>query len=150
MPLDEETIVALNAKTEGWAAGLRLAILSFSRIEDFPGHIDKISGSSAHIRDYLASQVLSSLPAETQLFLLQTSILDRLSASLCQAVIMLEGPIINAQSTLLELEAANVFMIPLDDSQQWFRYHHLFDRVPANAPSRRLFIRSNRGAALPG
>jgi LuxR family maltose regulon positive regulatory protein len=125
--LDEETIVALNTRTEGWAAGLRLALLSFSRIEDFPGHIDKISGSSAHIRDYLASQVLSSLPAETQLFLLQTSILDRLSASLCQAVIMLEGPIINAQSTLLELEAANVFTIPLDDSQQWFRYHHLFD-----------------------
>jgi LuxR family maltose regulon positive regulatory protein len=126
VPLDEETIVALNAKTEGWAAGLRLAILPFSRIEDFPGHLDKISGSSAHIRDYLASQVLSSLPAETQLFLLQTSILNRLSASLCQAVIMLEGPIINAQSTLLALEAANVFTIPLDDSQQWFRYHHLF------------------------
>jgi LuxR family maltose regulon positive regulatory protein len=127
VPLDEETIAALHAKTEGWAAGLRLAILSFSRIEDFPGHIDKISGSSAHIRDYLASQVLSSLPAETQLFLLQTSILDRLSASLCQAVTMLEGPILNAQSTLLELGAANVFTIPLDDSQQWFRYHHLFD-----------------------
>ncbi len=127
VPLGEDTIAALNAKTEGWAAGLRLATLSFSRIEDFPGRIDKISGSSAYIRDYLASQVLSRLPAETQLFLLQTSILDQFSASLCQAVIMLESPIINAQSTLLALEAANVFMIPLDDSQQWFRYHHLFD-----------------------
>jgi len=127
VPLDEETIIALNAKTEGWAAGLRLAILSFSRIEVFPGHIDKISGSSSYIREYLASQVLASLPAETQLFLLQTSILDRLSASLCQAVIMLESPIIDAQSTLLELEAANVFTIPLDDAQQWFRYHQLFD-----------------------
>jgi LuxR family maltose regulon positive regulatory protein len=127
VPLNEEMIVALNAKTEGWIAGLRLTILTISRIEDFPDHVDRISGSSAHIRDYLASQVLSSLPAETQLFLLQTSILDRLSASLCQAVIMLEDPIINTQSTLLELEAANVFLIPLDDSQQWFRYHHLFD-----------------------
>ena len=125
--LDEETIAALNAKTEGWAAGLRLAILTASRIEDFPGHVDKIGGSNAYIRDYLASQVLSGLPAETQLFLLQTSILDQLCASLCQAVIMLESPIINAQSTLLALEAANIFMIPLDDSQQWFRYHHLFD-----------------------
>jgi len=112
VPLDEKTIVALNAKTEGWAAGLRLAILTFSQVEDIPGYIEKLSGSSAHIRDYLASQVLSSLPAETQLFLLQTSILSRLSAYLCQAVVMLEGPIINAQSTLLELEAANVFMIP--------------------------------------
>jgi LuxR family maltose regulon positive regulatory protein len=116
----------LNNKTEGWIVGLRLAALSYSRIDGFPGGIDELSGSNAYIRDYLANQVLIHLPAETQIFLLQTSILNRLSASLCQAVIMLEGPILNTKTTLLELEAANVFMIPLDDSQQWFRYHHLF------------------------
>jgi LuxR family maltose regulon positive regulatory protein len=124
--LEEETIVALNKKTEGWIAGLRLAALSLSHVEGLPGRIDELSSSNVYIRDYLANQVLTHLPAETQIFLLQTSILDRLSASLCQAVIMLEGPIVNTQATLLELEAANIFMIPLDDSQQWFRYHHLF------------------------
>ncbi len=125
--LDEETITALHAKTEGWAAGLRLAALSFSRVEDFRDQIDRLSGSNMYIRDYLVSQVLIHLPAEKQLFLLQTSILDRLCASLCQAVIMLDSPLVDTQATLLELETANVFTIPLDDSRQWFRYHHLFD-----------------------
>ncbi|MFN2105357.1 MAG: LuxR C-terminal-related transcriptional regulator, partial [Candidatus Promineifilaceae bacterium] len=66
-------------------------------------------------------------PAEKQLFLLQTSILDRFCASLCQAVIMVDSPLLDAQATLQELEATNVFTIPLDDSGHWFRYHHLFD-----------------------
>ena len=125
--LDEETIVVLNDRTEGWIAGLRLAALSFTHVEKFHGKMDELSGNNMYIRDYLANHVLIHLPAETQLFLLQTSILDRLSASLCQAVIMLEGPIVNTQATLLELAADNIFMIPLDESQQWFRYHHLFD-----------------------
>ena len=127
-PLDEQTIVALNEKTEGWIAGLRLAALSFSRVEGFSAQIDELSGSNMYIRDYLASQVLTHLPAETQLFLLQTSILDRLSASLCEAVIMLDSPLIDTQETLLELESANIFTIPLDDLQHWFRYHHLFQQ----------------------
>ena len=126
-PLDEKTIAALHEKTEGWAAGLRLAALSFSRIEEFQGQIDRLSGSNMYIRDYLVSQVLVHLPAEKQLFLLQTSILDRFCASLCQAVIMLDSPLLDAQVTLQELEATNVFTIPLDDSGTWFRYHHLFD-----------------------
>ena len=126
-PLDEKTVAALHEKTEGWAAGLRLAALSFSRVEEFQGKIDRLSGSNIYIRDYLISQVLVHLPAEKQLFLLQTSILDRFCASLCQAVIMLDSPLLDAQATLQELEATNVFTIPLDDSGHWFRYHHLFD-----------------------
>ena len=125
--ISDETIVVLYRKIEGWVAGLRLVVLSFSRIEGFRRHVEALGGNNVYIKNYLASQVLSRLPAEKQLFLLMTSILDRLSASLCQAVIMLEDPIINTQATLLELEAANVFIIPLDDSQQWYRYHHLFD-----------------------
>ena len=127
-PLDEKTIVALNEKTEGWIAGLRLAALSFSRIEGFRTQIDELNGGNLYIRDYLASHVLTQLPAETQLFLLQTSILDHLSASLCEAVIMLDSPLIDTQETLLGLESANIFTIPLDDLQHWFRYHHLFQQ----------------------
>ena len=126
--LDDETIAALNMKTEGWAAGLRLAALSFSSSEEFQGHIDELSGSNMYVMDYLLSQVLARLPAETQSFLIQTSILDRLSAPLCQAVIATENRAAAVQTMLQELETANIFIVPLDELRHWFRYHHLFQQ----------------------
>lgn len=126
VPLVEETIVALHGKIEGWVAGLRLAALSFSRVEDFREHVDDFSGSNEYIREYLFSQVLAGLPSEVQRFLLQTAILNRLSASLCLSVVMPDSSVEETQALLQELAAANIFTIPLDNSQLWFRYHHLF------------------------
>ena len=126
VPLDEDTIISVHAKTEGWVAGLRLAALSFSRFETFRGQIDELSGSNMYISDYLFSQVFTRLSADTQLFLSHSSILDRVSASLSQAVAMPNRPLEEVQALLHELVAANVFTIPLDQSQMWFRYHHLF------------------------
>ena len=124
--LEGATIAALNEKTEGWAAGLRLAALSFARIEGFQDQIVELSGSNMFIMDYLLTQVLDRLPAEMQSFLLQSSVLDRLSAPLCQAMIDTEITVDAVQAMLQELEAANIFIIPLDALQQWHRYHHLF------------------------
>ena len=126
LPLNEDTVISVHAKTEGWIAGLRLASLSFSRIETFRGQIDEISGSDMYISDYLFSQVLTKLTAETQLFLFHSSILDRVSASLGQAVAMPDSSPEEVQALLQDLVAANVFTIPLDQSRQWFRFHHLF------------------------
>jgi len=124
--LDEEAIVALHHKIEGWVAGLRLAALSLSRVENFQENVDDLSGSTEYIREYLLTQVLDGLPSETQSFLLQTSILNRLSPSLCHRVVMPDSSVGEIQALLQELVAANIFTIPLDSWQLWFRYHHLF------------------------
>ena len=126
VPLKEDTIISVHARTEGWITGLRLATLSFSHIETFRGQIDEISGSNMYVSDYLFSQVLTKLTAETQLFLFHSSILNRVSASLGQAVAMPDSSPEEVQALLQDLVAANVFTIPLDQSRQWFRYHHLF------------------------
>ena len=126
--LNDELIAALNQKTEGWPAALRLAALSFSRIEEFQDQIDKLGGSNLYIAEYLVSQVLTRLPLETQSFLLQSSILNRFSAPLCQAVIHGENAHTVDQVILRDLEAANIFTIPLDNSGEWFRYHQLFQQ----------------------
>jgi LuxR family maltose regulon positive regulatory protein len=126
VPLDEETTVALHDRVEGWVAGLRLAALSFSGVEDFKRHVDDLSGGNEYIREYLFSQVLDGLPSETQRFLLQTSILNRLSPSLCHSVVNSDSSVGETQALLQELVAANIFTIPLDSWGLWFRYHHLF------------------------
>ncbi len=120
------TAAVLTKKTEGWIAGLRLAVLSFSRGEGSYGEFEDLSGSNVFIREYLVSQVLDLLPAATQTFLIQSSILDRFSAGLCRDVIDLDVRAADVQDTLRELESANIFIIPLDDSGRWYRYHHLF------------------------
>ena len=126
VPLDQDTITTVHTKTEGWIAGLRLAALSFSNLETFRGQLDGLSGSNQYISDYLFAQVLSRLTAETQHFLFQTSILERVSTSLGRAVAVPDRSREEVQALLHKLVADNVFMIPLDHSQHWFRYHHLF------------------------
>jgi LuxR family maltose regulon positive regulatory protein len=120
--LSAADIALLEERTEGWVAGLQLAGLS---IRDRPNpsvFISSLSGSHRHILSYLTEEVLSRQPQEIQDFLLNTSILDRLSGDLCSAV---TG---RADSPLLleQLCGANLFLTPLDDEQRWYRYHHLF------------------------
>ncbi|MGK7876084.1 MAG: LuxR C-terminal-related transcriptional regulator [Xenococcaceae cyanobacterium] len=115
-------IKALEARTEGWITGLRLAALSMEERDDLAGFINCFSGSHRYVLDYLADEVLSRQSEETLDFLLQTSILNRLSGPLCNAVAQ-QG---NSQFTLEKFEAANLFIIPLDDERCWYRYHYLF------------------------
>ena len=120
--LSDEDVAALEARTEGWIAGLQLAALSMQGRDDLSGFVTAFSGSHRYILDYLADEVLHQQPEETRTFLLQTSILNRLSGPLCNAVTGQE----NGQDILEHLESANLFVIPLDDERHWYRYHHLF------------------------
>jgi LuxR family maltose regulon positive regulatory protein len=122
--LDTEDVATLDARTEGWVAGLQLAALSIQgrvteRVVDF---IAAFSGSHQHVIDYLAEEVMARQTEEIRDFLRQTSILNRLSASLCNAVTGRK----DSDAILKQLEHANLFLIPLDDQQQWYRYHRLF------------------------
>ncbi|CAN5776547.1 LuxR C-terminal-related transcriptional regulator [soil metagenome] len=125
LDLSAEDIGALETRTEGWIAGLQLAAISMRGREDVPGFIRAFAGDNRYILDYLVEEVLQRQPERVLSFLLQTSILDRLSSPLCDAVTGQEEG-----NVLLEaLERGNLFVIPLDDKRHWFRYHHLFADV---------------------
>jgi LuxR family maltose regulon positive regulatory protein len=124
LDLSEAQIAALESRTEGWIAGLQLAGLSMQGHHDKNGFIESFTGSHQFIMDYLLEEVLENQPEHVQDFLLKTSILDHLSGSLCDAV--LADPSISGQETLEYLAQANLFLIPLDHTRQWYRYHHLF------------------------
>ncbi len=113
---------ALTARTEGWAAGLQLAALSLRGQADPAGFVATFSGSHRHVLDYLAGEVLDRQPEEVRTFLLQTSLLERLSGELCDAVTGRTG----GQAMLEQVERANLFLMPLDEVRGWWRYHHLF------------------------
>jgi LuxR family maltose regulon positive regulatory protein len=115
----------LEQRTEGWIAGLKLAALSMKARTDVRGFVDAFSGDSRHIADYLVEEVLQSESESVRRFLLRTSILERLSASLCEALTG-EG---NGQAILEDLERRSLFVVPLDDRREWYRYHHLFADV---------------------
>ena len=123
LDLSEDNIAALEARTEGWVAGLQLASISLQgRQHDAADFIDAFTGSHRFVLDYLVEEVLHRQSESVQRFLLQTSVLDRLCGPLCDAVCLsTEG-----QATLEALERANLFLIPLDDERRWYRYHHLF------------------------
>jgi LuxR family transcriptional regulator, maltose regulon positive regulatory protein len=120
--LPTEVVVALAAVTEGWIVGLQLAALSMRERSDVSGFIDAFKGSHRYILDYLTEEVIEQQPAPVQAFLLETSILDRLTARLCDEVTGRD----DGQMMLERLEHANLFTIPLDDERLWYRYHHLF------------------------
>src|SRR5690606_24480324 len=112
----------LEQRTEGWIAGLQLAALSLRGREDVAAFIDSFAGSHRFVLDYLFEEVLQGQSAEVRDFLLKTSVLERLTGSLCDAVIGGAG----SQATLTALERSNLFVVPLDDQRRWYRYHHLF------------------------
>ena len=121
--LSAEDIRTLETRTEGWIAGLQLAALSLQGRADASSFIRAFSGSHRYVLDYLAEEVLTRQPEQVSSFLLQTSILERLSGPLCDAVL---GDRENSQSLLEHLEKANLFIVPLDEERRWYRYHHLF------------------------
>ena len=123
--LDRDDIDRLQGRTEGWAAGLQLAALSLSGRDDAHGFISSFAGDDRPIVDYLGFEVLDGQSSEVRSFLLRTSLLDRLSGGLCDAVLDEEEEEDSA-ARLEELERANLFLVPLDDKRQWYRYHHLF------------------------
>lgn len=134
LSLTIDDVTALEARTEGWIAGLQLAALAMRDRADMAGFITSFTGSHRYIVSYLIEEVLNRQPESVQLFLLQTSILDRLTAALCAAVA--PGPPTSAgkaerdaQAMLERLEQANLFLIPLDDERLWYRYHNLFGEV---------------------
>ncbi len=122
--LSAEDIGALEARTEGWIAGLQLAAISMQGHKDATSFIKSFTGSHHFVMDYLVEEVLQQQSESVQTFLLRTSILDRLCGPLCDAVLL--DPSASGQETLEYLELANLFLIPLDNERRWYRYHHLF------------------------
>jgi len=120
--LPESKVKALEARTEGWVAGLQFAALSMRGTDDIDKFVESFTGSNRYIIDYLGEEVLSGLSVEIRDFLLNTSILTRLNGSLCDALIGDSG----GEAILEDLERRNLFIIPLDNDRRWFRYHHLF------------------------
>jgi ATP/maltotriose-dependent transcriptional regulator MalT len=122
LSLSAKDIAVLEDRTEGWIAGLQLAALSLQGHQNVAGFIRAFTGDHRYIVDYLVEEVLERQPAPVRSFLLQTSILDRLSGPLCDAVTGEE----EGDARLEDLERGNFFVVPLDDKRHWYRYHHLF------------------------
>jgi len=122
LSLSTQDVAALEARTEGWIASLQLAAISMKGRSDVTGFIEAFTGSHIYVAEYLIEEVLGRQSGDVKSFLMQTSILGRLSASLCEAV---TGHA-ECQAMLKDLYQANLFVIPLDDEGQWYRYHQLF------------------------
>jgi LuxR family maltose regulon positive regulatory protein len=137
----------LEARTEGWIAGLQLAALAMQGLADqapdnedsLSAFVHRLSGSTRFIMDYLVEEVLQRLPEDSRSFLLRTSILERLTAPLCDAVTDRQ----DSQSILDTLERTNLFLFPLDDERGWYRYHHLF------ADLLRSFLQHAQSSSIP-
>jgi LuxR family transcriptional regulator, maltose regulon positive regulatory protein len=126
-----DDIAALEARTEGWVAGLQLAAISMQGHHDTASFVSTFTGSHHFVMDYLVEEILKQQPESIQTFLLRTSILDRLCGPLCDAVCSPDTDALSdspgsGQTTLEYLERANLFIIPLDNERRWYRYHHLF------------------------
>ena len=123
--LTANDVDALEARTEGWIAALQLAALSMEGRNDTSGFIASFAGDDRFVVDYLAEEVLGRQPDEIRNFLLHTSLLDRFTGDLCEAVTGDSG----GRTMLERLDRANLFLVPLDDRRLWYRYHHLFADV---------------------
>ena len=120
--LTKTDMEALQRRTEGWAAGLQFAALSMQGNPDLQNYVQQFTGSNRYILDYLFEEVFNRQTAAVQEFMMNTSILNQLTAELCDAIVERE----NSQQVLLELEKGNLFIVPLDLSREWYRYHRLF------------------------
>ena len=125
LQLTARDVAALEGRTEGWIAALQLAALSMQGRDDVAGFIAGFAGDDRYVVDYLAEEVLQRQSDRVQAFLLQTSILGRLSGPLCDAVTGQGG----GKAMLEALDRGNLFLVPLDDRRRWYRYHHLFADV---------------------
>jgi LuxR family maltose regulon positive regulatory protein len=122
LDLTAQDVAALEARTEGWIAALQLAALSMQGRDDVAGFIAGFAGDDRYIVDYLVGEVLQRQPEPVRKFLLESSILSRLTGSLCDAVIGENG----GSARLEALDRGNLFLVPLDDRRLWYRFHHLF------------------------
>jgi ATP/maltotriose-dependent transcriptional regulator MalT len=122
LALENGELELLLERTEGWVAGLYLAGLSLRARSDGAEFVASFSGEQRHLADYLVEEVLSGQSEELRRFLIQTSILDRFSAPLCDALLQSDG----SHGQIAEIERSNLFLIPLDSRRHWFRYHGLF------------------------
>ncbi len=122
--LSDGDVIALEARTEGWIAGLQMAAISMHGLRDTTSFIQSFTGSHRFVLDYLLEEVIQRQSPAVQTFLVHTSILERLSAPLCDAV--LGAPSGSSVEILRTIERANLFIIPLDNERIWYRYHHLF------------------------
>ena len=146
-PLPDAVAAALAARTEGWAAGLQLAGLSLRGRSDVDGFVAAFTGSHRYVLDYLAEEVLEHQSEQVRTFLLQTSVLERLSGELCDAVTGRPG----SQALLEQVERAGLFVVALDEVRGWWRYHHLFAdllraRLQAGQPGRVPGLHRNAAA----
>lgn len=120
--LSGDDVNLLAVRTEGWIAGLQLAAVSLHDMKDVKQFLESFSGTNKYVLDYLLEEVLNRQSKEVQMFLLQTSILTRFNADICNSI---TGGM-NSQKILDYLGTSNLFLIPLDDRREWYRYHHLF------------------------
>ena len=141
LALSPEEVATLEDRTKGWIAGLQMAALSMRGRDDVSNFIQSLSGSHRFIMDYLVEEVLERQPPAVRTFLLETSILDRLSAPLCDNVTGSS----QSQAMLADLEQRNLFLVPQDDTRRWYRYHHLFGDL---LQSRLLALEADRVADL--
>ena len=125
MQLADATVSQLMERTEGWPAGLYLATLSLAGRADPDDFVRKFSGGNRFIGDYLTEEVLSRHTDRVREFITTTSILDRFSAPLCDHM----GGTTDSAAILHDLERSNLFVVPLDEAREWFRFHHLFAAV---------------------
>jgi LuxR family maltose regulon positive regulatory protein len=123
--LEPADVKLLVGRTDGWPAGVYLAALSLAGAPDKPAFIQEFDGTSAHIVDFLAGEVLTGYDEALQTFMLRTSILERLCAELADAVLETDA----SAEALASLSRSNLFLVPLDGRQQWFRFHHLFAQI---------------------
>ena len=145
--LPETAVAALATRTEGWAAGLQLAALSLRGQPDAAGFTAAFTGSHRYVLDFLAEEVLEHQSDQVRTFLLETSVLERLSGELCDAVTGRPG----SQALLEQVERAGLFLVPLDEVRGWWRYHHLFAdllraRLQAEQPARAARLHRNAAA----
>lgn len=125
LALSERDVHALEARTEGWIAALQLAALSMRGRDDIASFIASFAGDDRYVVDYLVDEVLARQPEDVRSFLMETSILDRLTGPLCDAVRERD----DGQAMLERLDRSNLFVQPLDDRRLWYRYHQLFADV---------------------
>jgi len=125
LQLTADDVARLMERTEGWAAGLYLVGLSLRGRHDASAFIAAFQGDNRHVADYLSAEVLERQPGKVREFLLRTSVLKRLCGPLCNAVLEAGG----SAGLLVELERSNLFLVPLDQRREWYRYHHLFAQL---------------------
>jgi LuxR family maltose regulon positive regulatory protein len=130
-----EEVTVLERRTEGWVAGLQLAALSMQDLPDTREFVSSFAGDDRYITDYLLGEVVERQSPQVQEFLLKTAIFDRFCAPLCEAVLGAggwglgaeeQGQKLSSQVIIERLDQANLFVIPLDNKREWYRYHHLF------------------------